>query len=87
MFKEVTGTQEERPEEFDFDGSPGKVYVRKNIRRETITSGEEEMEVWKYQEALMTFGEFNVYSQAVALENQNAMDATLAEILLNQMEV
>lgn len=87
MFKEVIGTQEERPEEFDFDGSPGKVYVRKNIRRETIISGEEEIEVWKYDEALMTMQEFSTYSQAMALTKQAAMDETLAEILLNQMEV
>lgn len=85
MFKEVIGTQEEKPKEYDFEGSPGKVYVRRNIRRDTITSMDEEIEVWKYEEALMTMEEFGAYSQAVALSNQDAMDATLAEILLNQI--
>ncbi len=37
--------------------------------------------------ALMTLDEFAAYSQTVALEKQTQMDATLAEILLNQMEV
>lgn len=77
------GTWENKPAEIDMDGCPGKVYVRRNIHKETI----DDVETWVCDMCLMTMEQFNVYSQAVALEKQSQMDATLAEILLNQMEV
>ena len=81
------GTWPKRPPEIDFDGCPGKVYVRKNIHQETITMEGEEITEWVCETALMTFEEFATYSQAQTLENQRAMDETLADILLNQVEV
>ena len=47
----------------------------------------EEITEWVCETALMTFEEFATYSQAQTLENQRAMDETLADILLNQVEV
>ena len=81
------GTWEDRPPEVDMNSCPGKVYVRRNIHRETVGTGEEAVEEWVCEMALMTLDEFAAYSQTVALEKQTQMDATLAEILLNQMEV
>ena len=40
---------------------------------------------WKYDEAQMTFAEFEVYSKDELFDRLSAMDETMAEILLNQL--
>jgi hypothetical protein len=85
IFKTEHGSWEQRPPESDTESCTGKVLVRRNIRQETVADGER-ME-WVCEMAMMTYEEFAVYSQAQALEKQDAIDETLAEILLNQLEV
>ncbi len=82
-FIEVTGTQEEAPKTLDFTGSPGKVYIRKNIRKEKETVGEEEIEVYKYDEALVSYEEYEEYAAEKASEDGDLQ----AELLLNQMDI
>ena len=82
-FIEVTGTQEVAPKALDFTGSPGKVYIRKNIRKITETVGEEEIEVYKYDEALVSYEEYEDYAA-----EQSSLDGDMqAEMLLNQMDI
>jgi len=81
------GTWETRPPEIDLEGCPGKVYVRRNIHQEEVEHGDETVTEWVCEMALMTFEEFATYSQTSMIEKQAQMDETLAEILLNQMEV
>lgn len=92
-FKKVFGTQETKPLSVDTIGSPGKVYVRKNIVRATRKYGEDTVEGWEYDEALMSYEEFAIYSQAASLSGETNTDETLANIdetlaliLLNQIE-
>lgn len=85
-FQTEHGTWEQRPPEIDFNGCPGKVYVRKNIHQETVTVGEDEITEWVCETALMTYEEFATYIQAVTIENQNFQKEVLAEILLNQIK-
>ena len=86
-FRTEHGTWEQRPPEIDFNGCPGKVYVRKNIRQETVKVGEDEITEWVCETALMTYEEFASYSQAEIIKKQLQMDEAIAEVLLNQMEV
>ena len=64
-WKEVRGTQAERPEAVDTKSSPSTVYLRRNIREETaeIASMEntETMTVWAYQEAALAHEEYEEY--------------------------
>ena len=82
-FIEVTGTQEVAPKVLDFTGSPGKVYIRKNIRKITETVGEEEIEVYKYDEALVSYEEYEDYAAELASLDNDMQ----AEMLLNQMDI
>lgn len=89
-WKQIEGFQSERPKEIDTESSPTTVYLRRNI--EEIPNKDSEGEVvegthWQYEQAQLTHEEFTFFSQALALQNQRAMDETLAEILLNQLEV
>ena len=76
-----------KPDEIDATSSRSKVYIRKNIREvEKKLMDGETYTAWGYDEAVITHEQFASYSQALTLEKQAAMDETLAEILLNQME-
>ena len=81
------GTWETKPPEVDFESCPGKIYVRRNIHKETVTVGDEEIEQWVCEMALMAPEEYSIYSQTMTLIKQQEQDEVLAEILLNQMEV
>lgn len=86
-FKTEHGSWEQRPPEVDAESCKDRVCVRRNIRQETTEADGEERTEWVCEIAMLTYEEFAVYSQAQALEKQDAIDETLAEILLNQMEV
>ena len=86
-FKEEHGSWAERPPEIDMTSCPGKVYVRRNIHQETVKRGEEELTEWVCEMCLMTLDEFAIYAQSEIISKQAQMDETLADILLNQMEV
>ena len=88
IYKYREGTQAEKPKEIDAISSAKVVYVRKNIREvEKEDLDGSTYTVWGYDEAEMSKEDFVAYSQALSLEKQAAMDETLADILLNQMEV
>lgn len=55
-FQTVHGTQAEKPQEYEFCGNV--VFVRKDIRRITVTQDDEEIEMWEYEEAKATMQEF-----------------------------
>lgn len=77
----------ERPQEIDEESTPGKVLVRRNIESEIIEEDGQEVTEWICEMTFMTYEEWGAYSQAESLRNQAAMDETMAEILLNQLEV
>lgn len=87
-WKQVEGYQPERPKEVDAESSPTTVYLRRDI--ESVPNVEDGVETegthWQYEEAQLTKEEFAAVAYAKILENQKSMDATLADILLNQME-
>ena len=75
-----------QPDPIDATSSKRCVYVRKNIEekeREDLSGNT--YTVWEYDEAKFTHEEFASYSAAQQLANQEAMDETLAEILLKQV--
>ena len=77
------------PEEVDTKSSPSTVYLHRNIEEvpNVDSEGNETEGVhWKYDEAQISKEDFALIGQAAVLANQAAMDETLAEILLNQME-
>ena len=89
-WKETEGFQPERPLEIDTVSSPTTIYLRKNIEEVPNTDAEgkkTEGTHWKYEEAEILREDFAIIGQATMLENQRMMDQTIAEILLNQMEV
>ena len=51
-----------RPDEVDVISSPTTVYIRKNIRQETLQDADGgELTVWKYDEAKVPRQEFEAY--------------------------
>ena len=57
-WKEVLGSQEAKPEEFDLTASKTVAYQRRNIRRVKVKDmDDKETEVWKYEEREMTHEE------------------------------
>lgn len=75
-----------RPENVDAASSARSVYIRKNIeKKEREDMSGNKYTVYVYDEAKLTHEEFASYSAALQLENQEAMDETLAEILLKQI--
>ena len=58
-FQRVHGTQEQKPLEVECCGNV--VFVRKDIKRVTVSSGEEEIEMWEYYEARANMEDFINY--------------------------
>lgn len=89
-WKQIEGYQPKRPAEVDTESSPTTIYLRRNIIEvpNVDMDGEEtEGTHWAYEEMQMPKEDFAIISQAATLANQRAMDETMAEILLNQLEV
>ena len=83
-WKHVEGYQTSRPKEVDLESSPTTAYMRKNIKE---VPNEGEGTHWEYDEIQMPREDFAAYAYSLIIEKQKSMDVTLAEILLNQMEV
>lgn len=73
-WKEVTGTQPNKPAELDTASSPNTVYLRRNIRQTEITSGEETIQVWKYEEAQLSKAEYEEYVELSQIFNTPQME-------------
>lgn len=71
-WKEVVGTQPERPKEIDTASSPFTVYLRKGITQQEQESGDATIKVWKYQEAQLTLAEYAEYQREMEEYNSIA---------------
>ena len=74
VWKEVTGSQQNRPDEVDTTSSPSTVYLRRNIRQAEVESGEEIITVWKYEEAQLTQNEYKEYVELAQIFNTPEME-------------
>ena len=86
-WKQIEGYQAERPAEVDTTSSRSTIYLRRNIEEVPNVDPdgtENEGTHWRYEEVQIAVEDFGFISQVLAMENQRAMDETLAEILLNQ---
>lgn len=63
IYKTVRGSQQTRPEELDLVSSPDKVYLRRYITKVTETNAttEEPIQLWQYDEAILTREEYAEY--------------------------
>lgn len=81
-WRKAEGTQAERPKELDTSASPFCVYLRKNIQQETRErQGEGSVNVWTYDEAVLTLAEYALYKKELAdcnsLSQQELMESNL----------
>lgn len=82
VWKEVVGTQPEKPLEVDTTSSPSTVYLRKNIREEERVDAEANItNVWVYDEAQLTPEEYKEY-----LEISQIFTTPEMEVMKAQME-
>lgn len=65
-WKTVEGTQQEQPKEVDTTSSPLTVYLRKDITRVEKEQNGETIQVWHYQEAVLTIPEYVQYQKELA---------------------
>lgn len=67
IYKTVRGSQQERPAERDLTSSPDKVYLRRNIERitETDSMGSGPIQLWQYDEAILTPEEYQEYKAEI----------------------
>ena len=91
-WREVRGTQQEKPAALDTDSSPSTIYIRKNIRRITETTESGSCKAWKYDEAALTKEEYAEYEQLIAelespaIEKLREENANLAAALADLYE-
>lgn len=81
VWKEVVGTQQEKPLEVDTTSSPSTVYLRKNITKVEKKAGDETISAWKYEEAQLTPEEYKEYLEISQIFNTPEM-----EVMKTQME-
>lgn len=74
IWKNVTGCQPNKPDEVDTTSSPTTVYLRRNIRQTEITSGEETIQVWEYEEAQLTKEEYEEYLELAQIFSTPEME-------------
>ena len=74
IWKNVTGCQPNKPDEVDTTSSPTTVYLRRNIRQTEITSGEETIQVWAYEEAQLSLEEYKEYSEMAQIFSTPEME-------------
>lgn len=81
-WKEVHGTQDEKPAELDTSSSRFTVYERRNIRQEQVTLGPENEQIteWVYDERTYTKEEYNLLTSPAV----QALMQSLSAIELNQ---
>ena len=81
-WREVFGTETERPEEFDTSSSPTTVYQRRNIRQETKTEPDgTKVTGWLREERELTLEEYHQMAllQQVVAENTQGIVASVTE--------
>lgn len=81
-WREVFGTETEKPEEFDTQQSPTTVYQRRNIKRETRTEPDgEKVTGWLREERELTIEEYHQMAlmQQVVAENTQGIVASVTE--------
>lgn len=76
----VHGTQETKPLECECVGNV--VFVRKDIQRVTVTQGEDEIEMWEYQECKITVQEFIEYFANGTNDTQETQQAQIDYIAM-----
>ena len=83
-WRSVEGTQTKKPMAVDMESSPTTVYLRRNISAGTRTDDEgNSIDIWTYDEATMTYEEFQRYSAEAIFQIQEdnlSMMAAQAEI-------
>lgn len=84
VYKEITGTQDERPKDIDITSSSTDVYVRKDI--EQITNKDEsgnERKEWHYKEAVLTKEEYESLAPFLSIEAKQDSSANNIGILMD----
>lgn len=85
-WKVVTGSQAEKPAEWDTTSSASTVYQRRNV--EQIEVGQTDgttVQLWQYEERTMTAEEMHTVRFADMEANQAAIMAALADIYAQQI--
>ena len=89
IWKNVFGTQIEKP--LEFEREKNIVWIRKNIIKVTMTSGDTEYECWNYDECRMTAEEYEQYlnilqsvEMNILLDRLSAQDKSQEKILVQQ---
>lgn len=87
-WKQITGSQAERPTEVDTVSSPTTVYLRKNITQITKTddTGREET-MWQYDEREMTVAEYAGYLASLETPATKMIMQSLSAIELGMEEI
>lgn len=80
QFKTVYGSQEERPLEAEYCGE--MVFVRKNIERVTVEQEGGSVELWRYEEAYCTRGDFADYVARATAETVDEHGAKIDYIAM-----
>lgn len=91
IWKKVQGTQLNKPQTLDTISSPSTVYLRKNITRKEIKSGNNQIEIWEYSESMIPRNVYDhnmmiINEMASLIEQGEADSETYAEMLLNQAD-
>lgn len=88
-WKNVNGTQEQKPQEFEREKNI--VWIRKNITKTVMESGETEVECWNYDECRMTSDEYEKYLKVIQsveinilLDRLSIQDKSQEEMLIQQ---
>lgn len=79
-YQVVHGTQEQKPLNYECCGDI--VFVRKNIARVNVTTGEDEVEMWQYEEAKITAQEFTETFSASVTDQQETQQAQIDYIAM-----
>lgn len=79
-YQTVHGTQVEKPLECECCGDV--VFVRRNIKRVTVTYDEESVEMWEYEEAKVSVQEFTEYFTQNTVDTQETQQAQIDYIAM-----
>lgn len=89
IWRNVNGTQEQKP--LEFEREKNIVWIRKNITKTVMESGETEVECWNYDECRMTSDEYEKYLDVlqsveinILLDRLSEQDKSQEEMLVQQ---
>ena len=82
IWRKVTGSQIEKPAEFDTTSSTVVVYQRKNIERIQVNNHDDSIsELWQYDERKMTHSEYLLLLENLTLKaNIAALEDAICEL-------